>query len=83
LYKILSHQSGRGGFKADVVMNSSPLKSGSVVKATGWYREITELLTAADASGGNTTCCAEAKIKILLFFNGITDTRSQHGAMVE
>jgi hypothetical protein len=63
-------------------MNSSPLKSGSDVKATGTAKELNclLLLTRLEATQ---LAVPKAKAKILLFFKGTTDRRSQHGAMVE
>jgi hypothetical protein len=63
-------------------MNSSPLKSGSGVKGTGTANQLNclLLLTRLEATQ---LAVPKVQIKIPLFFNGITDKWSQHGAMVE
>jgi len=63
-------------------MNSSPLKSGSDFKATGTAKQLNCLLLLTRLEETQ-LAVPKAMIKFLLFFKGITDKRSQHGAMVE
>jgi len=60
-------------------MNSSPLKSGSDVKATGTAKQLNCLLRLEETR----LAVPKAMIMFLMFFKDITDKRSQHGGMVE
>jgi len=63
-------------------MNSSPLKNGSDAKAPGTAKQPNCLLLLTRLEETR-LAVPKAMIKFLLFFEGVTDKRSQHGAMVE